>query len=525
ITALIADPPAGRGGRAREVRDWWDGVVTILSPLEEAFGSERGMGPLVACLREAAGTLSGDQAWAGYQGRAASDLIGAMEAAAPDGPLRCDGAEFAALLGQLLNGESVRPPQGGHPRIAILGLIEARLQQSDLMILAGLNEGVWPALPSPDPWLAPRVRSALGLPGLERRIGLAGHDLANGLGAPQVIISRALRDASAPTVASRFWLRLRALTGPKWVEEKRALALARMIDRPDAIVPAQTPAPRPPADTRPREIAVTDVDRLKADPYGFYARRILGLGSLDPVDADPSAAWRGTAVHDVLEHWLKEDEARPDALTARARALLASATQHPVMRVLWQPRLMLAIEWIAATVAEQRAHGRTIMFGEEWGTSTVAGVLLRGKADRIDRKPDGSVIVVDYKTGKAPSAAQVKAGYSLQLGLLGLLAEAGGFEKVEKGTVASGFEYWSLGRNAEGGFGKIASPVDEKGSRGRIPTGDFVGLVARQFAEVAGEYLTGSAPFAARPHPDAPVFTDYDHLMRLDEWFGRGSGA
>ncbi|HEX7855532.1 MAG TPA: double-strand break repair protein AddB [Sphingobium sp.] len=524
VARLIADPPQGRKGYAAQVRTWWEEeVAAILTPLEEAFANDNGIAALVACLREAAGMLSGDQAWAGFQGRAASELIASMEMAAPDGPLRCDGAEFSALLGQLLAGQSVRPPQGGHPRIAILGLIEARLQQSDLMILAGLNEGVWPALPSPDPWLAPRVRSALGLPGLERRIGLSGHDLANGLGAPQVVISRALRDASAPTVASRFWLRLRALVGPKWVEELRLPALARAIDAPLAVVPVGTPDPRPPAETRPQEIAVTDVDRLKADPYGFYARRILGLSSLDPVDADPSAAWRGTAVHDVLEQWLKQDDARPAALMDRARALLASATQHPVMRVLWQPRLMLAIEWIAATVAAQREEDRQILFGEEWGKATISGVLLRGKADRIDRMPDGSIAVVDYKTGKAPSAAQVKAGYSLQLGLLGLLAREGGFEKVAKGTAASGFEYWSLGRNTDGGFGKIASPVDEKGTRGRIPTGDFVDLVARQFAEVAATYLTGTASFAARPHPDAPVFTDYDHLMRLDEWFGRGN--
>ncbi|MCE7797046.1 double-strand break repair protein AddB [Sphingobium sufflavum] len=525
IGARLADPPARQRDLARRLGPWWAEVAALLTPLEESFGGDHALSALIACVREAAGSLSGEQIWAGYQGRSASDLIAAIEAAAPDGPPRCDGQEFVALLGQLLAGESVRPPQGGHPRIAILGLIEARLQQSDLMILAGLNEGVWPALPSPDPWLAPRVRYALGLPGLERRIGLSGHDLANGLGAPEVIISRALRDASAPTVASRFWLRLRALAGPKWEEERRSLALARAIDAPAAVTPVATPEPCPPQGARPLDIAVTDVDRLKADPYGFYARRILRLSPLDVVDADPSAAWRGTAVHDVLEQWLKEDDARPAALMQRARDLLASATQHPVMRILWQPRLMLAIEWIAQTVAAQRDEGRAILFGEEWGEASIAGVKLYGKADRVDRAPDGSIIVVDYKTGKAPSAAQVKAGYSLQLGLLGLLAREGGFKKVEKDARASGFEYWSLGRNTDGGFGKVASPVDPNGTRGRIPTDQFVDLVASQFIEVAQTYLTGMAPFAARPHPDAPVFTDYDHLMRLDEWFGRGSGA
>ncbi|CAN5133026.1 double-strand break repair protein AddB [soil metagenome] len=527
IGALLADPPQRLASLAPPLRGWWADVAEMLAPLEEGFAKEGAITGLAACVRAVAGMLSGDQVWAGYQGRAASELVASIEWAAPEGPVRCDGAEFVALLGQLMDGQAVRPPQGGHPRISILGLIEARLQQADLMVLAGLNEGVWPALPSPDPWLAPRVRSALSLPGLERRIGLAGHDLANGLGAPQVIVSRALRDASAPTVASRFWLRLRALAGPKWQEEVRLLALARAIDKPDAVVPARPPEPYPPLAARPERIAVTDVDRLKADPFGFYARQILKLSPLDLVDADPSAAWRGTAVHDVLEQWLKEDDARPDMLMQRARDLLAGATQHPVMRVLWQPRLMLAIEWIAATVAAQRGDGREILFGEEFGEADVAGVRLYGKADRIDRFPDGTIAVVDYKTGKAPSAAQVKAGYSLQLWLLALIAREGGFAKfgLERDATASAFEYWSLARNGEGGFGKISSPVHPTGARGAVPTDQFVDLVAAQFAEVAATYLTGEAPFEARPHPDAPVFTDYDHLMRLDEWFGRGDRA
>ena len=117
------------------------------------------------------------------------------------------------LLRQLLDARSVRPPYGGHPRIFIWGLLEARLQHADLMVLGGLNEGVWPALPAPDPWLAPKIRANLGLPGLDFRIGLAAHDFASALGAPRVLITRARRDSRSPTVASRFWLRLQAMTG------------------------------------------------------------------------------------------------------------------------------------------------------------------------------------------------------------------------------------------------------------------------------------------------------------------------
>ena len=63
------------------------------------------------------------------------------------------------VLRQLLDARAVRPPYGGHPRIFIWGLLEARLQRADLVVLGGLNEGVWPALPAPDPWLPPKVRA------------------------------------------------------------------------------------------------------------------------------------------------------------------------------------------------------------------------------------------------------------------------------------------------------------------------------------------------------------------------------
>lgn len=524
ISTLLAEPPTRQKAIADSLVAWWTDVRAILDPLEAGFTGEAPIADLVACLRDTAGILSGDAVWIGYQGRAAAELMASLEAAAPHGPPTSDGAGFVALLGQLLGAEAVRPPQGGHPRIAILGLIEARLQQADLMILAGLNEGTWPQLPAPDPWLAPRVRQALGLPGLDRRIGLAAHDLANGLGAPEVLITRAMRDASAPTVASRFWLRLKALAGPKWQENQRLLALARAIDKTDRVEPMAQPAPCPPASVRPRDIAVTDVDRLKADPYGFYARKILRLSPLDPVDADPTAAWRGTAVHDVLERWWSEDKADPAALLPRARDMLARATAHPVMRVLWRPRLLLALEWIAAKTASLGEDGRRILLCEQWGSAEIAGVRLSGKADRIDRAADGSIVIVDYKTGQPPSTAQVKAGYALQLGLLGLIAHEGRFDSLEAGAVASGFEYWSLAKKADN-FGYVSTPVDPTGRYNRVLTGNFANLAAQHFSEVAGQYLTGMAPFAARPHPDAPVFSDYDQLMRLDEWFGLGQGA
>jgi ATP-dependent helicase/nuclease subunit B len=499
----------------------WSRILPLLEPVEAEFARAADLPAWLAALRQAVERLAGDEAWAQAAGRAAADLIERLEAHAAHGPQRLDPPQLGPMLGELMNGVAVRPPQGGHPRIFIWGLIEARLQQADLTILGGLNEGTWPALPSPDPWLAPRIRAELGLPGLETRIGLAAHSFAGALGAPQVLITRARRDARGPAVASRFWLRLEALTGG--LPRARRLAdWARALDGVDEPRPAARPQPAPPVEQRPKKLAVTDLDRLNADPFAFYAKAMLQLRVLDPVDADATAAWRGTMVHDVLECWAKEDQCDPARLRARAEAMLASTDAHPLMRALWEPRLMEAIDWIAAEMAEMKAAGRKFIVAEEEGTLAIHGVTLKGRADRIDRLPDGKLAIVDYKTGNAPNAKQVSGGYAQQLGLIGLMAEHGAFEGVT-GTPGA-FEYWSLARNKDDGFGKIVSPVDPAGARERIRTDEFVERASRTLQAAVERWLTGSEPFTAKLHPEHAPYGDYDQLMRLDEWYGRDQG-
>ena len=195
----------------------------------------------------------------------------------------------------------------------------------------------------------------------------------------------------------------------------------------------------PPVAARPRVIPVTDVDRLKADPFAFYARRILRLARLDPVDADAGPAWRGTAVHDVLQRWAEAGTLDPADLEARARAMFDQPQVHPLLKALWQPRLIESIRWIAAEVARDKAEGPTLLWGVQEGRADVAGVTLMGKADRLDWLADGRIGIIDYKTGKPPSARQVKAGFSLQLGLLGVLAELGGFDGLGPSPRAGDF--------------------------------------------------------------------------------------
>ena len=518
-------PPAGLDGieQALDGRlpEFWAQVRGLLDPVAATFaGGAQPLGQLLACLREAAVALCGDALWAGPNGRAAAEFIAELELHAALGPATVDPGEVAPLLRTLLDEVAVRPPPGqGHPRIAIYGLIEARLQAADLMILGGLNEGVWPGRPAPDPWLAPRIRAALGLQGLERRIGVAAHDFAQSLGAPRAIVTRARRDASSPALASRFWLRLQAMAGDRFERDARLEAWTRALDAAADHVPADRPAPLPPAHLRPRAISVTEVDRLKADPYSFYARRILRLSPLDPVDADPTAAWRGTEVHRILEEWWDEDRCAADALLARAETMLAEAEVHPLLRALWQPRLREAVAWIAAEVSAQAEGGRAVLAAEGKGKIDLAGVTLSGRFDRIDRLAGGGVGVIDYKTGKPPSPAAAREGYSLQLGLLGLIAERGGFEGVSGDAAA--FEYWSLAKSARGAFGYVQSPCDPAGKGDKIVTADFTGIAAANFTEAAGKWLTGEEPFTAKLKPEFAPYAEYDQLMRRDEWYGR----
>ncbi|HET7816836.1 MAG TPA: double-strand break repair protein AddB [Sphingomicrobium sp.] len=487
----------------------WRKVRPRLDALAGLLAAPKSLPEYAAALADAAAQLAGEQGWAGQDGRAAADLVARVGALSAD--LAVGVEDAVPVLRQLLDEVSIRPPYGGHPRVFIWGLIEARLQQADLMILGGLNEGVWPALPAPDPWLAPKIRANLTLPGLDFRIGLAAHDFASALGAPRVLVTRARRDSRSPTVASRLWLRLQAMTGGL-ARDTRLERLAAALDDPGRPTPADRPAPRPSLEQRPKRISVTSVDRLKADPFAFYAQAILGLRRLDPVDADHSAAWKGTAVHEVLQQWLVEDDCDPDRLMARARDLLRGDTIHPMLRALWQPRLSEAIRWVEGLERDNRAAGRRPLAAEKWGEAAIGGVTLHGKADRIDRLADGSLAIVDYKTGKAPAQKAVTEGFALQLGLLGLIAEAGGFEAVTGEPRA--YEYWSLSKYGDQ-FGKCVRP-DRK-----MEPGEFLSHARRNFRDAAAKWLLGDEPFKAKLNPAYAPYGDYDQLMRLEEWYGR----
>ena len=520
LRKLVERPATERKHSAPALASWWAGVEPVLAPLMLA-DEDVPLADLIDRLIATAETLCGSGLWGKADGRALASFIEDLRDTARDVGTLLRPQELTALLRAEMDRVAVRPPWGGHPRLAIYGLLEARMSRADLVIAAGLTEGSWPGAPSPDPLLPPAVLRQLGVPGADFRIGLAAHDLAGAMGAPEVVLSWARRDEAGPVIPSRFVLRVAAMLGSDLADKHRehdaqkfALGLADASPAPAY----PRPQPCPSAEQRLVDISATGLDRLRSDPYQFYASAILRLTALDGLDAEPSAALKGSAVHDILDRWHKSDGGT-DELRSIAGEVLDGMSAHPLMRALWRPRLMAALDWIGAEVARmRREERREVIQTEAWGEMQFDGVRVHGRADRIDRLADGSLAIVDYKTGMPPSARMVEAGYSLQLGTLGLIAQAGGFAGIA--GKPQRFEYWSLAKKKDQ-FGYWVEPIRDGNKRSGVPRDEFLGLTADFLREAIDAWIKGGTPFTARLNLDIGGYNDYDQLMRLEEWLWR----
>jgi ATP-dependent helicase/nuclease subunit B len=395
------------------------------------------------------------------------------------------------------------------------------LQSADLLVLGGLNEGVWPGVPAPDPFLPPAIRRALGLPGLARRTGLQAHDLVMGLGAPEVLITRAAREGTAPSVPSRFWQRLEAAAGSLpdsgALAPPRAalLAAARAIDRPAEPVKMERPAPAPPAADRPRRLSVTEVAMLKADPFAFYARHMLKLKPLDPRDAEPTGGDRGNVVHKVLEHWFEDLERGEAVLEALVDREIAKLGERPDLAALWRPRVLRMVRYVIDQAGSET--GWAHLESEAKGELVHRGVTLKGRADRVDSNDDGALRILDYKTGGVPSQTDVRSLWQTQLALLAVMAQRGLLAGVPAATV-SALDYLKLSGGREPGkqtpaLGKSAKADD---------IAAHIDAAWADFDELVAGWLLGEKPFVAKAHMiHGRRFGDFDHLARVAEWLGR----
>lgn len=517
---------------------WLEGLDALLGPFTDLMRREAVTVPEIADahMRVAEALAATDEEtgpqrlWLGAAGAAAAEL--AVDLANHGGilpPVRP--SSWPALFESLATGVQVRPEYSLHPRLSILGLIEARFMQADLVILAGLNEGTWPEDPGHDPWMSRPMRDRFGLPRPEWRVGLSAHDFSQLFCAPEVVVTRAERVEGAPTVPSRWLLRLETvmraggldpsawrMSGLHWLD------WAAGIDRPDRIEPAPRPAPTPPVETRPRKLSVTKIEKWMRDPYAIYAEHILGLRALDPLDADPGAADYGSLVHKALETFiLRHPDDLPtdplDKLMAIGREVFAGELDRPGVWAFWWPRFESVARWFVKQEAARRPLLQT-PYVERKGMTQIQGAAgpftLTATADRIDLLRDGTLAILDYKTGAPPSPKEVAAGYAPQLPLEAVIAMRGGFDGVPARPV-SALTYWRLKGGEVGGEEKPAH-------KDKAPE-DLAAEAVAGLEALVRVFDDPRTPYEARPHPDfAPTYSDYLHLARVKEWAAGGGG-
>jgi len=463
--------------------------------------------------------------WAGEAGESAARFCHELIDAARDFPPLA-GHDYAALFAALAAGVVVRPVFGRHPRLAIWGLVEARLQHADLLILGGLNEGSWPGPAELDPWMSRQMRRQFRVAVPERSVGIAAHDFAQAFGAPVVALTRAARQEGVPTVPSRWLLRLDAVLHAAGLDgalrpDQTVQFAADQIDEAERYRPLPPPAPRPPLAARPRQLSVTQIETWLRDPYAIYGRHILDLVPLDELDADPGRADLGIAIHGALDEFVRR---YPRALPPEAEAeLLEIGLSHfgamlsrPGAWAFWWPRFERIVRWL---VTEERAHRSGVVesLSECRGSLTLAApggpFTLTAKADRIDRLAAGGFLLVDYKTGSLPSKKEIESGFAPQLPLEGAILRDGSFAGLTGAPAA--LEYWRL----SGGI-----PI---GQRRPISEDDPNRLIASVLARVRAlieRFDDPATPYLAQPAPQwAPRFSDYRHLERVtandeEEW-------
>ncbi len=473
--------------------------------------------------------------WAGDAGEAAADLVSEFlhqaEALPPMSAI-----EFRRALLETARTGLVRPRFGAHPRLQILGPLEARLVNADRVILAGLNEGIWPAGGGADPFLSRGMRLAAGLGAPERRFGLAAHDFAQLACTPEVILTRSTRQDGAPAVASRWLWRLQtlargALRDGQADELMRPsvdyTGLARAMDTPTSHTRLDQPQPAPPVEARPRKLSVTQIETWIRDPYAIFARKILGLEPLDPLDREPGPAERGTAYHTAIERWTKS---LPDSvglpkdalqrLIDQARLALDEAGFPDARLGLELPRFARAAEFLVEWEAERRRTEDTRfkpVVLETKGSITIEGPAgpfeLTARADRIDLRPDGALDIIDYKTGATPSGQEVKAGFAPQLPLQAAMAARGAFKDCPPHEAGDMIYVRVSGTRTPG---EDRSIVKKPGTEEPVDLAeDALEALKRWVAEFDDPKRT----YLSQPRVKfTNRWGDYDHLARRKEW-------
>ncbi len=526
--ALLADAEVAAAG-ALIAR-----LAEALTPLEKIAAVETApFSALAAAHREVIALLSRDEtgdgiAFAAHDGTALARFFDAV-ALDGDADLAVAPAQYAELFEAAMADRVVRRPGDPGARVRIYGPLEARLTHVDRVVVGGLVESVWPPEARTDPWLSRPMRHQLGLDLPERRIGLSAHDFAQMLGTPEVILARAGKVGGAPAVASRFVQRLAAVAGDaRWAAAvkrgEQYVAMARALDHADRVEPVKAPEPRPPRGARPTALSVTEIEHWLRDPYTIYAKHILRLSRLDPVDMAPSAADRGSAIHAAVGRFAQafQDGLPPEAqdqLIRIGREEFAALDDFPEARALWWPRFERIARWLIDWERERRAalaDLRAEIRGEIFLPLGDRRFRLYGRADRIERRRDGGYAILDFKTGDPPSSTQVRIGIAPQLTLEAAILRRGGFKGLNPELPIDQLAYVKLKGGEPPG---TDCPIDLKD---RAPDAAAEHAIEK-LTELATRFEDERTPYRSLV---LPMWTNrygtFDDLARVKEWSAFG---
>ena len=519
--------------RARqEMQEDFAALRTLLHPLTENWHAPLQLSERINLHISAAEKIAASdhekgaaRLWQGESGEDTAVWFAEWRTAAADFPALA-GSDYTALFASLAGTKILRSHRTTHPRLSILGPLEARLATADLVIIGGLNEGVWPPDPGFDPFMSRPMREKFGLPSPEFRIGLSAHDLVQLTCGAEIMLTRSLRMGGTPTVPSRFLLQIEAVLRASGLTQDKQDALApaepwrvwaQALDVPAEIKACDPPEPSPPVALRPTSLSVTEIGTWRRNPYAIYAKHILKLKKLEELDAEFDAADRGRMIHAALEEFMRTypDNLPGDAETRLlqiGQKIFASAPLSPRLRAFWYARFESIAGWFIDEERSRRAQGTKFLVAEAKGKTQIASLTLTGRADRVDLLNDGAVSIIDYKTGAAPKKKEVTSGIEPQLQLLALIAARGGFDNVP--TAASGtFEYWELKGGSAGGdkiiFGK------------ELP--DLIAAAESGLQDLITAFADSATSYKAVPSPRLqPRHNDYAHLARVYEWSGTG---
>lgn len=525
LTRLTAQAAGERPDQQR-MEAWAQWLAGTLFP--EIVAAERPVSELLEQHRRLTEALcSGSHAgsgglWEKSAGQTALGAITDLEANAHHAHTM-SATDYANLLSSVLNQHEVRDQHEPHPNVMIWGTLEARVQGADIVILGGLNDGVWPESPAADPWLNRRMRMESGLLLPDRRVGLSAHDFQQAIAAPDVVITRSTKSDDAETVPSRWLSRLTNMIaglpnskGPEALQDMRSRGeywqrQADAFDRVEETERAGRPAPIPPVATRPRQFSVTEIKTLIRDPYAIYARHVLGLRPLNPLVPEPDALMRGIVIHDILERFVRNIMSNPTSLTqgalmAGADEVLNDRVPWPTAQIMMRARLARNADWIItserlrmemAAPCALESDARGLMDLPNVATS------IRARADRIDLTPDGRAILYDYKSGSPPGPKEQRV-FDKQLLIEAAMIENGAFPAIGPRPVAHA-SYIGLG----------TKPREQPAPLEKEPPAKTLA----HLEELISAYLDPAQYFLSRRMPRSEKDEgDYDHLARFNEW-------